>query len=71
MIVDRVQMVVDIQRANRDLLAICHRLMGAEPGSEEAHALTAVADAVACLELYLYPESRWSDEDIYMDDDGA
>jgi hypothetical protein len=42
--------------------------MGAEPGSEEAHALTAVADAVACLELYLFPESRWSDDERYMDD---
>jgi hypothetical protein len=68
MIVDRVQMVVDIQRLNRELLAVCHRLMGAEAGSEEAHALTAVADAVACLELYLYPESRWSDDEKYLDD---
>jgi len=65
---DLLRIVSDIHRANRDLLDICNRLMGAEPGSEEAHALTAVADAVACLELYLFPESRWSDDEKYMDD---
>lgn len=66
--IDRLELVRDIERANKDLLAICNRLMGAEAGTEEAHALTAVADAVACLELYLYPESRWSDGEMYLDD---
>jgi len=42
--------------------------MGAEPGTEEAEALSAVADAVACLELYLYPESRWTDGEMFLDD---
>jgi len=42
--------------------------MGAEPGTEEAEALSAVADAVVALELYLYPEFRWSDEEKYLDD---
>lgn len=66
--IDKLELVRDIERANKDLLAICHRLMGAEPGTEEAEALSAVADAVACLELYLYPESRWSDGEMYLDD---
>ena len=66
--IDRLELVRDIERANKDLLAICHRLMGAEPGTEEAEALSAVADAVACLELYLYPESRWSDGEMFLDD---
>jgi hypothetical protein len=67
-VIDRLELVRDIERANKDLLAICHRLMGAEPGTEEAEALSAVADAVAALELYLYPESRWSDGEMYLDD---
>jgi hypothetical protein len=67
-VIDRLELVRDIERANKDLLAICNRLMGAEPGSEEAHALQAVADAVAALELYLYPESRWSDGEMFLDD---
>jgi hypothetical protein len=67
-VIDRLELVRDIERANKDLLAICNRLMGAEPGTEEAEALSAVADAVACLELYLYPESRWSDGEMYLDD---
>jgi hypothetical protein len=66
--IDRLELVRDIERANKDLLAICHRLMGAEPGSEEAEALNAVADAVVALELYLYPEFRWSDDETYLDD---
>ena len=67
--IDKLELVRDIERVNKDLLAICHRLMGAEPGTEEAYALTAVADAVACLELYLYPEiASWSDDERYMDD---
>ena len=66
--IDRLELVRDIERANKDLLAICHRLMGAEPGTEEAEALSAVADAVVALELYLYPEFRWSDEEKYLDD---
>jgi hypothetical protein len=67
-VIDRLELVRDIERANKDLLAICNRLMGAEAGSEEAEALSAVADAVACLELYLYPESRWSDGEMFLDD---
>lgn len=67
--IDRLELVRDIERANKDLLAICNRLMGAEPGTEEMEALTAVADAVASLELYLYPESRWSDGEMYLDDE--
>jgi hypothetical protein len=66
--IDKLELVRDIERANKDLLAICHRLMGAEPGTEEAEALSAVADAVACLELYLYPESRWTDGEMFLDD---
>jgi len=67
-VIDRLELVRDIERANKDLLAICNRLMGAEPGTEEAEALSAVADAVACLELYLYPESRWTDGEMFLDD---
>lgn len=66
--IDKLELVRDIERANKDLLAICNRLMGAEPGTEEAEALSAVADAVACLELYLYPDSRWTDGEMYLDD---
>jgi hypothetical protein len=67
-VIDKLELVRDIERANKDLLAICNRLMGAEPGTEEAEALSAVADAVACLELYLYPDSRWTDGEMYLDD---
>jgi hypothetical protein len=43
--------------------------MGAEPGSNQAEALNAVADSIMYLENYLYPESAtWSDEDLYLDD---
>ena len=66
--IDKLQMVREIEEANRTLVNICYSLMGAEPGTEEAEALNAVADAIAVLEQYLYPESRWSDADIYMDD---
>ena len=68
--IDRVKLVVDIHRINKDLLGICNQLMGSEPGSEEAIALQAVADAVVSLESYLYPESRWSDDEKYLDDVG-
>jgi hypothetical protein len=68
--IDKVQMVVDIHRANKDLLGILNRLMGAEHGTEESEALFAVSNAVAILEEYLYPESRWSDDEKYIDDVG-
>jgi hypothetical protein len=68
--IDLLRVTMDIHRANKDLLDICHRLMGAEPGSDASEALKAVADAVACLESYLYPESRWSDDETYLDDVG-
>ena len=65
---DKVEFVREIEEANRTLVNICYSLMGAEPGTEEAEALNAVADACNILELYLYPDSRWSDDDVYMDD---
>lgn len=66
---DKVELVREIEEANRALLNICYSLMGAEPGTEEAEALNAVSNAIMFLENYLYPEiASWSDEDIYMDD---
>lgn len=66
--IDKMQMVREIEEVTRTLVNICYSLMGAEPGTEEAEALNAVADACNILELYLYPDSSWSDNDIYMDD---
>jgi hypothetical protein len=68
-VIDRVKMVADIHRINKDLVGICWELMGSEPGTEEFLALTAVSDAIAKLEEYLYPEiASWSDDERYMDD---
>jgi hypothetical protein len=67
---DKVELVRLLEEANAKLLLILSDLMDSEPGTEEAEALNAVANAVLCLENYLYPEDfTWSDEDIYLDDE--
>lgn len=66
---DKVQIAREIETINEQLLELCNKLMGAEPGSEEAEALNAVADAILPLENYLYPDFYTeSDEDFYLDD---
>lgn len=66
---DKVKIAREIETINEILLNFCYDLMGAEPGSDEADALNAVADAIMSLENYLYPEvATWSDEDLYLDD---
>ena len=66
---DKVQFARELEAINSQLLKLCYNLMGAEPGTEEAEALDTVADAIMCLENYLYPEvATWLDEDICLDD---
>jgi hypothetical protein len=66
---DNVKIAREIETINELLLKLCYDLMGAEPGSEEAEALNAVADAILPLENYLYPEiATWANEDLCLDD---
>jgi hypothetical protein len=66
---DKVQVARDIETINKQLLDLCNELMGAQPGTEQAEALNAVANAIMFLENYLYPEYHTDlDEDLHLDD---
>lgn len=66
---DKLAIAREIETINQKLLDLCYKLIGAEPGTEEAEALNAVANAILPLENYLYPDAYTdTDEDIFMDD---
>jgi len=67
---DKVQIAREIETINEELLQLIDKLIGAEPGTEQAEALNAVANAILFLENYLYPDLATAiDEDVHLYDD--